>query len=174
MISPDAKLTPWPDSIKPWDQLTDVEKKLFIKQADVYGAYLAYTDHEVGRMVQAVESLGKADNTIIIYISGDNRAFAESSAMGTFNEAVSLNAIELPAAEQMAWCDSWGSSQTYPTARSVGPGRWTRRSNGPSKSRPSSAAQAGHGHLLAGEDQGQGCDPLAVHHVIDILPTCWR
>jgi len=49
-------------------------KKLYIKQADVYGAYLAYTDHEIGRVIQAVEDLGQLDNTLIIYISGDNGA----------------------------------------------------------------------------------------------------
>src|SRR5215470_3497801 len=53
VIPPDAQLTPWPaDLIKPWDQLTDVEKKLLIRQADVYGAYLAYVDDEIGRVVK--------------------------------------------------------------------------------------------------------------------------
>jgi hypothetical protein len=56
VIPQDAKLTPWPKNLlKKWDQLTPVEKKLFIRQADVYGAYLAYTDHEIGRVIQAVE-----------------------------------------------------------------------------------------------------------------------
>jgi arylsulfatase len=51
VIPQDAKLTPWPkDLLKEWDQLTDVKKKLFIRQADVYGAYLAYADHEIGRV----------------------------------------------------------------------------------------------------------------------------
>ena len=54
----DAKLTPWPDKLlKSWESLTDEEKKLFIRQADVYGAYLAYTDHEIGRVIQAVEDM---------------------------------------------------------------------------------------------------------------------
>jgi len=83
LIPQDAQLTPWPkDLLKEWDQLTEVEKKLFIKQADVYAAYLAYTDHEIGRVVQAVEDLGKLDNTIIIYISGDNGGSAEGSLTG--------------------------------------------------------------------------------------------
>ena len=61
VIPQDAKLTPWPkDLLKEWDQLTPVEKKLFIRQADVYGAYLAYTDHEIGRVIQAVEDHGQA------------------------------------------------------------------------------------------------------------------
>ena len=54
-----AQLTPWPKELPQWDSLDFLEKKLFIKQADVYGAYLAYTDHEIGRVVQAVEDLGQ-------------------------------------------------------------------------------------------------------------------
>ena len=55
-----AKLTPWPKDLPEWDSLSWDEKKLFIKQADVFGAYLAYTDHEIGRVIQAVEDLGQA------------------------------------------------------------------------------------------------------------------
>ena len=75
-----AQLTPWPKELPEWDSLGWEEKKLFIKQADVYGAYLAYTDHEIGRVIQAVEDLGQLDNTLIIYISGDNGASAEGHA----------------------------------------------------------------------------------------------
>jgi len=58
VIPADAKLTPWPkDLIKEWDQLSDLEEKLFIKQADVFAAYVAYTDHEIGRVIQTVEDL---------------------------------------------------------------------------------------------------------------------
>jgi arylsulfatase A-like enzyme len=63
-----AQLTPWPKELPEWDSLSWDEKKLFIRQADIYGAYLAYADHEIGRVVQAVEDLGELDNTLIIYI----------------------------------------------------------------------------------------------------------
>jgi arylsulfatase len=73
VLPADAKLTPWPkDLIKEWDQLSDLEKKLFLKQVDVFAAYVAYTDHEIGRVIQTVEDLGRLDNTLIIYITGDN------------------------------------------------------------------------------------------------------
>jgi Sulfatase len=114
VIPQDAKLIPWPDKLlKQWDSLTPEEKKLFIRQADVYGAYLAYTDHEIGRVIQAVEDLGKLDNTLIIYISGDNGASAEGSPNGTPSEVLQLNGIELPVKERMKWYDVWGSDQTY-------------------------------------------------------------
>ena len=144
VIPQDAKLTPWPDELlKNWDQLTDEEKKLFIRQADVYAAYLAYTDHEIGRVIQAVEDMGKLDNTLIIYISGDNGASAEGSPNGTPSEVLQFNGVELPVAEQMKFYDVWGT-QYRPTTtwRCRGPGRSTRRTSGPSRFRRSSAARA--------------------------------
>ena len=115
VIPQDAKLTPWPkDLIKSWDQHTPEEKKMLIKEADVYAAYLAYTDYETGRVMQAVADLGKLDNTIIVYINGDNGASAEGSAMGTFNEILPFNGVNPSAAENMKFYDAWGNNQTYP------------------------------------------------------------
>jgi arylsulfatase len=115
VIPKDAKLTPWPDDLlKKWDALTSEEKKLFIRQAEVYAAYLAYTDHEIGRVIEAVKKMGKLDNTLIIYISGDNGASAEGSPNGTPSEVLQFNGVELPAKNQMKWYDAWGTDQTYP------------------------------------------------------------
>src|SRR5262249_6172202 len=114
VIPPDAKLTPWPDNLlKRWDTLTGEEKKLFIRQADGYAAYLAYTDHEIGRVIQTVEDRVTLDNTLISYISGDNGAIGEGSPNGTPSEFMQFNGIELPVAEQMRWYDVWGSDLTY-------------------------------------------------------------
>ena len=94
VIPQDAKMTPWPDKLlKHWDQLTADEKKMFIRQVDVYAAYLAYTDHEIGRVIQAVEDMGKLDNTLIIYISGDNGSSAEGTLIGTPNEVAQFNGV---------------------------------------------------------------------------------
>ena len=60
IVPQDAKLTPWPKELPQWDTLSLIEKKLFIKQADVFAAYLAYTDYEIGRVIQAVEDHGQA------------------------------------------------------------------------------------------------------------------
>jgi arylsulfatase A-like enzyme len=113
VIPQDAKLTPWPDFLKRWDQLTDEEKKLFIRQADVFAAYWAYSDHEIGRVVDEIEKMGKLDNTLIIYIAGDNGNSAEGTLVGTPNEVASLNGVELPVDVQMKFYDVWGSDQTY-------------------------------------------------------------
>src|SRR5262245_18326197 len=115
VIPRDAKLTPWPkDLLKRWDQLTADERKMFIRQADVFAAYWAYTDHEIGRVIQAVEDLGKLDNTLIIYIAGDNGTSAEGTTIGTPNEVASIQGVDLPVKDQMKFYDAWGSDQTYP------------------------------------------------------------
>jgi arylsulfatase len=115
VIPQDAKLTPWPDDLlKRWDTLSDDEKKLFIRQADVFAAYVAYTDHEIGRVIQTIDDMGQLDNTLIIYINGDNGNSAEGTLIGTPNEVASLNGVNIPVADQLKFYDAWGSDQTYP------------------------------------------------------------
>ncbi|MGE3989830.1 arylsulfatase [Pseudorhodoplanes sp.] len=115
VIPKDTRLSPWPkDVIKPWDQLTDTEKKLFIRQVEVFAAYAAYSDHEIGRVIQQFEELGRLDNTLIIYINGDNGTSAEGGPLGTPNEVAWFNGVNmLPADVQMKWYDVWGTEHTY-------------------------------------------------------------
>ena len=92
IIPKDTQLAPWPkELLKPWDELTADEKKLFIRQVEVFAAYAAYNDHEIGRVVQAFEDLGRLENTLIIYINGDNGTpfswFKQNaSALGGINQ----------------------------------------------------------------------------------------
>ena len=109
-----AQLTAWPKTLPEWDSLAELSKKLFIKQADVYGAYLAYADHEIGRVIQAVEDIGELDNTLIIYIGGDNGASAEGMLNGTPNEFTTFNGIAVPVKDQLLWYPFWGSERTFP------------------------------------------------------------
>src|SRR5262249_11848494 len=85
-----------------------------IRQADVFGAYLAYADHEIGRVIQAVEDLGQLDNTLIIYISGDNGASAEGMLNGTPNEFTTFNGVPVPVKDQLLWYPFWGSERNFP------------------------------------------------------------
>jgi len=115
VIPQNAKLTPWPeDLLKEWDQLTDDEKKMFIRQADVFAAYVAYTDYEIGRVIQAVEDMGKLDNTLVIYINGDNGTSSEGTLIGTPNEVAMFNSVDVPVEVQLEhFYDVWGSNRTY-------------------------------------------------------------
>ena len=115
VIPADAKMTPWPkDILKEWEQLTPDEKKMFIKQADVFAAYVAYTDNEIGRVIQAVADLGELDNTLIIYIEGDNGTSAEGTLNGTPNEVAMFNGVDVPVELQLKYFyDIWGTDRTY-------------------------------------------------------------
>ena len=114
VIPQDSQLTPWPNEVlKPWDELDAETKKLFIRQVEVFAAYAAYNDHEIGRVIQSFEDLGKLDNTLIIYINGDNGTSAEGGPLGTPNEVAFFNGVPVPVDVQMKWYDVWGTEETY-------------------------------------------------------------
>jgi arylsulfatase A-like enzyme len=114
VIPTDTQLGPWPKEIlKPWDDLSADEKKLFIKQVEIFAAYEAYSDHEIGRVIQAIEDMGKLDDTLVIYINGDNGTSAEGGPLGTPNEVAFFNGVAVPVADQLKWYDVWGTEQTY-------------------------------------------------------------
>ena len=114
VIPKDIQLTPWPkDVLTPWDQLSPEAKKLFIRQVEVFAAYVAYNDYEIGRVIQAFEDLGKLDNTLIIYQNGDNGTSAEGGPEGTFSEVAFFNGVRPPVDVQMKFYDVWGTEATY-------------------------------------------------------------
>ena len=115
VIPANTRLEPWPTKVlKNWADLTADEQKLFIRQAEVFAAYVAYSDYEIGRVIQAIDDMGKLDNTLIIYINGDNGTSAEGGPMGTPNEVAFFNGVNMmPAETQMNWYDAWGTEQTY-------------------------------------------------------------
>jgi arylsulfatase A-like enzyme len=174
VIPQDAKMTPWPnDLLKDWDQCTPDEKKLFVKQAEVYAAYLAYTDHEIGRVIDEVEREGKLNDTLIIYISGDNGSSAEGTLVGTPNETASLQGVSVPAADQLKYFyDVWGTDQTYPhmavpwTWAFDTPFSWTKQIASHFGGTRQGMCVAWPGHITdAGGIRNQ------FHHVIDVVPT---
>lgn len=167
-----AKLTAWPKELPEWDSLSLEEKKLFIKQADVYGAYLAYADHEIGRVIQAVEDLGELNNTLIIYIGGDNGASAEGMINGTPNEFTTFNGVPVPAKDQLLWYPFWGSERTFPHFAAAWawtmdtPFKWVKQV-------PSHFGGTAQGVVMSwpGHINDVGGIRRQFHHVIDIVPT---
>ena len=114
VIPQDTQLEPWPTNVlKNWDDLTPDEKKLYIKQVEVFAAFAAYNDSEIGRVIQTIEDMGKLDNTLIIYINGDNGTSAEGGPFGTPNEVAFFNGVAVPVADQLKWYEVWGTEQTY-------------------------------------------------------------
>lgn len=180
VIPANTQLTPWPDGqpeyggakLQKWDTLSPDEKKLFIRQADVFAAYTAYTDHEIGRVIQAVEDAGKLDNTLIIYISGDNGNSAEGSILGTPNEMAAIQGVNIPVAEQLKFYDVWGSDKTTPHMAVA----WTWAFDTPFKWTKQVASHFGgtrQGMAISwpGQINDVGGIRTQFHHMIDVVPT---
>lgn len=116
LIPENTKLAPKPESIKDWDQLTQEEKKLFAIQMETFAGFTEHTDNEVGRLVDAIEEIGELDNTLFIYIMGDNGSSAEGGLNGTYNELINLNGLfGVETIESMSEkADEWGGPDSYP------------------------------------------------------------
>ena len=109
-----TKLAPKPPAIKDWDTLSTDEKRLFTRQAEVYAAFAEYTDHEIGRMLEAFEDVGQADNTLVFYIAGDNGTSGEGGQSGMFNKYTYLNRVPETVQSMLTKIDQWGGPDTYP------------------------------------------------------------
>ena len=173
VIPPDTQLTPWPEQIPRWDSLSIEYKKLFARQAEVFAGYAAYTDYEIGRVIQEVDNLGKLDNTIIIYIVGDNGTSPEGTLYGAYNQLTSYNGIlKAPEALQLLHYEDWGSDKTYPHM-AVGwswafdtPFKWTKQVASHFGGTRQGLAISWPGHI-----KDVGAIRSQFHHVIDIVPT---
>ena len=109
-----TELTPRPEQIQAWDSLSADEKRLFARMMEVYAGALHHADYEIGRIMDAIEESGQAENTLVIYIMGDNGASAEGSLQGTTNEvATAGNGIEEPLEFVLSTIDELGGPNTY-------------------------------------------------------------
>jgi len=174
VVPANTQMEPWPTEVlKSWEDLTPEAKKLFIKQAEIFAAYAAYNDHEIGRLVQAIDDMGKLDDTLIIYINGDNGTSAEGGPLGTPNEVAFFNGVNMmPVAEQMKWYDVWGTEQTY-NHMSAG---WSWAFDTPFTWFKQNASKLGgirQGMVISwpGHIQDKGGLREQFMHVIDVVPT---
>jgi arylsulfatase A-like enzyme len=107
-------LPPKPEAIPDWDSLTADEKTLFTRQAEVFAGFVEMTDHEIGRVVEAIDSTGQLDNTLIFLVYGDNGTSAEGGRNGMFSEMTYFNGVEEQVADMLPKLDLWGGPETYP------------------------------------------------------------
>jgi Arylsulfatase A and related enzymes len=181
VIPPDTQLSPWPDGqpeyggakLPRWDSLSLVQKKLFAHEAEVFAGYAAYTDNEIGRVIQEVENEGKLDNTLIIYICGDNGTSAEGTLYGTYNQLTAYNGIlDVPEPLQLLHYEGWGSDTTYPHMAVQWswafdtPFKWTKQVASHFGGTRQGLAISWPGHI-----KDVGGIRTQFHHVIDIVPT---
>ncbi|HSP57872.1 MAG TPA: arylsulfatase [Halomonas sp.] len=167
-----TQLAPKPEAIPDWDGLSEDEKRLFARQFEVFAAFMEMTDHEVGRLIQAVEDAGQLDNTLIMYVAGDNGTSAEGGRNGMSNEYTYFNQVPETVEDMLEVMGKWGGPETYPHM-SAGwavaldtPYQWTKQvASDPGGTKVGMAV-----HWPAGI-QSQGGLRTQFHHVIDVAPT---
>lgn len=175
VVPANTKLGPKPKDIKDWDTLSPDEKKLFTRQMETYAGFSEHTDNEIGRLYSAIEEVGQADNTLFIYIVGDNGASAEGQRNGAYNEMSFFNGAPESTADMLKHYDEWGSESTYPHY----PAGWAVAMDSPFSYTKQVASDFGgtrngmvihwpKGIKARGEIRSQ------FSHVIDIAPTVYE
>ena len=114
LVPPGTKLAPKPPAIKDWDALSADEQRLFARQAEVFAAFLEYTDHEIGRMLEAFDDVGQGDNTLVFYIAGDNGTSGEGGQNGMFNEYTYFNGVPEQVPDMLKLLDQVGRPGDLP------------------------------------------------------------
>ena len=114
MIPANTQLGERPKDIVAWDTLPADQRRLFARQAEVFSGFLEQTDDEIGRFVKALEDIGEMDNTLFIYIAGDNGTSAEGGFVGMYNEMTYFNGVAEKVEDLIPLIDKWGGPETFP------------------------------------------------------------
>lgn len=167
-----TKLPAKPDAIPDWDSLSQQEKDLFTRQAEVFAGFIEMTDFEIGRLMDAVESTGELDNTLVFFIYGDNGTSAEGGRNGMYNEMTYFNGVEQGLDDLMEYMDVWGGPETYPHMASGWavtfdtPYKWVKQvASDFGGTKVGMAVRWPEGFAAKGEQRGQFA------HVVDVAPT---
>ncbi|WP_148861330.1 arylsulfatase [Marinobacter fonticola] len=167
-----TQLTPRPDWVREWSSLNDTQTKVYTTLMENYAAYMAFTDHEIGRLLESVKKLPDAENTMVVYIVGDNGASSEGGPNGTFNEIAALNGIQTPLEELLPQLDDVGQPGTEPHY----PMGWAWAGNAPFQWVKQVASHLGGSRNPMVVSWPARIEPDdkprdAFLHVIDVMPT---
>jgi arylsulfatase len=172
IIPATTKLTTRPDSLPAWDSLPAPERKVYARMMEVFAAFTAHTDYEVGRLVDSIDEMGELDNTLVLYMAGDNGSSAEGGLNGLLNEMTFFNAIPEQLESKLAAIDTLGSDKHY----NHFPAAWAHAMDTPFQWTKQIASHFGgtrNGLVISWpkgiKSRGEVRDQF--HHVIDIAPT---
>ncbi|MDD1824003.1 arylsulfatase [Photobacterium sp. ZSDE20] len=167
-----TQLAPKPKAIPDWDTLSADEKTLFSHQAEVFAGFVEMTDHEIGRVVKAIEETGQLDNTLIFFVYGDNGTSAEGGRNGMFSEMTYFNGVQEQVSDMLKVLDKWGGPETYPHMAAGWavafdtPYKWTKQvASDHGGTKVGMAVHWPKGFKTKGGQREQ------FHHVIDVAPT---
>ncbi|MEH1768852.1 MAG: arylsulfatase [Nostoc sp.] len=172
VIPENAQLTPRPKELPAWDSLSAEQQKLYSHMVEVFAGFLAHTDYEVGRLIDGIDQLGELDNTLVIYIVGDNGASAEGGLTGSVNELKVFNGVPENPEQLLASIDELGSPKTF----NHFPAGWAWAVNTPFQWTKQIASHFGGTRnplVISWGDRikDRGGLRSQFHHVIDIAPT---
>ena len=172
IVPKDTKLAPKPKAIPDWDTLSADQKKLYAHQFEVFAAFVDMTDHEIGRVIDAVKDTGQLDNTLVFLIYGDNGTSAEGGANGMFSEMTYFNGVHEKVEDMLKVMDKWGGPETYPHMAAGWavaldtPYKWTKQvASDPGGTKVGTAVFWPKRIKAKGELRTQ------FHHVVDVAPT---
>src|SRR6202166_4340061 len=172
LVPQNTQLAPWPPSVKHWNDLSADDKTAAERLMENYAGFGEYCDHEIGRLFDALKEAGVSDNTLTIYIAGDNGMSAEGGLAGTLNEMTTFNGVPDTTANIVAHADEIGGPNSFPHIP-VGwalagdtPFQWTKQ-----VASHYGGARNGMGVLWAARIKGAGGIRTQWHHVVDITPT---
>lgn len=102
------------ESIVAWESLSDEQKTVYSRQAEAFAAFAEFSDFHAGRLIQAIDDIGELNNTLVVYITGDNGTSSEGNQTGNWNWGHMLNGVPETTEEQMGFLEKWGGPETYP------------------------------------------------------------
>ena len=172
VVPPDAELAPWVEEVPHWDELSDDQRALGARFMETFAGFTEHADTQLGRFVDELEELGELDNTVIVYLIGDNGASGEGGLEGTLNEHRLGHGLVDDPAEMIGRIDEIGGVTSYPIA----PVGWALAQNTPYQWTKQVASHFGGTrdglviHWPRGITDAGGLRHQ-FHHVIDVLPT---
>lgn len=172
VVPPGTKLSPRHEQIPSWDSFSSEEKALLALQMENYADFLEHTDFEIGRVVSTLEALGEFDNTLFIYILGDNGSSAEGGLLGTANEGTTMQGLAPSLEASARFTDEWGLPGTWPHFAAG----WAWAGDTPFQWMKQVASHFGgtrNGMVVSWPSwiADRGATRFQFHHVIDVLPT---
>lgn len=172
IIPPDAKLSPRPDALPAWDSLSADQKKVSARLMEAYAASVAYSDYQTGRLIDAIRETGEFDNTLIVYIQGDNGSSAEGGPDGLLYEQSTITGRKESLDEKLAHIDEIGGPRLYNHFSAA----WAWATNSPFPWWKQVASQAGgvRNGMVVSWPRGisdKGAVRSQYAHVSDIAPT---
>ena len=176
VVPPNTRLTKRPEQLPAWDSLSDDQKRLYARMMEVYAGALSHADSQIGRLLDAIEQSGQRDNTLVIFIMGDNGASAEGSLQGTTNEvATAANGVTESLPYLLSMIDELGGPKTY----NHYPVGWAHAMDSPMQWTKQVASHFGgtrNGMVISwpARSMDKGGIRSQFSHVTDIVPTIYE